>query len=86
MDYLKYKTRPVYLWEDNEQVFVRIEPDGKMYAKFPHGNEYQIDAKTSEGNDLMMKAVFADNEVTKAQYDLGRAIFLPYPRLPHLRH
>ena len=78
-DFMKYKERPVYLWEDNEQVFVGIEPNGNVFAKFPHGNEYQIDTKTRDGYDLMTMAVFADHEVTNAQYDLDAAIVLPDP-------
>lgn len=80
-DLMKYRLKNVYLWEDNEGCFVRSEPGGHWFAKFPHGNEYRIEPDS----DIVVRAIYQDNEVTKDQYDLGRAIFLPYPRLPHLR-
>jgi hypothetical protein len=83
-DLIKFRTRPVYLWDDLEQAFVRSEPNGGTgvwFAKFPHSNEYRIDPTS----DIAMRATFADIEVTKDQYERGETIFKSYPNLPAKR-
>lgn len=79
IDYIKYRTKDVYLWEDNEQAFVRYDHNTRhWFAKFPGGNEYRVNQDT----DIVTRAMYADQEVTKQQYDLGNVIFQTYPKLP----
>lgn len=78
INFNKYRTKNVYLWEDSEQAFVRSQPNGHFFAKFPGGQEYRVDGDS----DIVTRAIYADREVTKEQYDKGDVIFQTYPRLP----
>ena len=64
--YLRFKTEIIYLWEDEEQVYVKSTPAG-YYAKFPGGKEYPIDQTTN----IVTRAIHAKWEVTKEVYDKG---------------
>ncbi len=79
IDYNKYRTKVVYLWEDNEEVFVKSDPKLTYFlAKFPHGQEFKVKSDA----EIVTRAIYADHEVTKEQYDAGEVIFKTYPHFP----
>lgn len=78
VDYNKYRTKTVYLWEDTEQAFVKSVPGQGFWVKFPHGQEY----KTKSDSDIVTRAIYGDQEVTAEQYDRGENIFKTYPHFP----
>ncbi len=79
IDYNKYRTRIVYLWVDDEDVYVKADPKLTYYvAKFPGGQEFRLGSNSVTAT----KAIDADHEVTKEQYDKGEVIFQTYPHFP----
>ena len=64
----QFGLKPVYLWEDNAQVFVRSDPGGKWFYKFPKQDETEIKGNT----ETVAHAVDARIQVSQADYEKSK--------------
>lgn len=61
----KFKTQTVYLWEDENQCYIKSVPGKGYFQKFPGSDEKPIDSNT----DTVTRAILAKKEVPKEQYE-----------------
>lgn len=61
----RFKTEPIYLWEDQEQVYVRSVPGGGYFAKYKGYKEFAI----YHTDHIVVRAIAARQEVTKEEYE-----------------
>lgn len=66
--YRKLIDQTIYLWEDFEEVFVKLVPGRNALIKKPGGEEYEAGV----GSDIVIRAIAGEKEVTKQQYESGR--------------
>lgn len=62
----KLETETVYLYNEIENLVIKLLPkDGKNYAKWAGGEEYEVDLDS----DAVFNARLAANEITKEKYN-----------------
>lgn len=61
----RLRTQEVYLWEDENECYIKSVPDGGYFVKFPGGKESPIKADS----DTVTRAVAAKKEVSKDKYE-----------------
>lgn len=66
--YRKFVSETVYLWNDFDEVFVKVVPGKGFYIKRPGSDEYKVDP----GSDIVTNAMSGKREITKQQYDNGK--------------
>lgn len=63
--YNRFNHEVIYLWEDENELFIKSVPGKGYFARFPGGKEYKI-AATS---DSVTRAEAAMKEVSKEEYE-----------------
>ncbi len=63
--YKRFKKEVIYLWNDEEEVFVKSVPGAKCYAKLKGGAEFEI----SPENEVVIRAMAAGKEVGRDEYN-----------------
>lgn len=71
----KMKTQIVYMYNDDEQVYVKYTPGKSPVARRPG---FDREAPVDAGSDISMHAVY---EVTKKTYDANKVLRLPLDAL-----
>lgn len=61
-------TDPIYLWNEFDEVFVKIIPGKGFWIKPPGKDEYEVEP----GSGIVAIAMAGEKLVTKNQYDNGR--------------
>lgn len=61
----RFKTEIIYLWEAEEEVYVRSVPTEGYYAKYKGCKEYRIESN----EHIVARAIHACKEVTKEEYE-----------------
>lgn len=63
--YERFKKETIFLWEDENEVYVKSVPGKGYFAKFPGKQEYPIAPNT----DTVTRAIDAQKEVTEEEYE-----------------
>ncbi len=61
----RFKTETIYLWEDQEELYVCAVAGKGYFAKFKGGKEYKI----SSSSHIVVRAIHAKREVSKEEYE-----------------
>ena len=62
---MKFKVVPVYLFNDDAEVYVRSDPGTGFFARFAGKKEFSIRANT----DTVTMAIDGRKEITKEEYE-----------------
>jgi hypothetical protein len=66
--YLKrFKTETIYLWNFQEDIFIKSEPAAGYWAKLPGGKEFKVQGDS----ELVVRTIFGRLEVTRDEYESG---------------
>ena len=60
----RFKNEEIFMWNDEEECFVRSEPGVGYFARFPGKKEYKI----SPNSKIVMMAIDSRNEITRQAY------------------
>ncbi len=63
--YMRFKTETIYLWEDENEMYIKSVPGKGYFAKFPGKEEGPIAANSGS----VTRAIEARKEISKAEYD-----------------
>lgn len=68
MNYNRFKTETVYMWDDENQLYVKSIPGKGYLARSPGGEEYEIPFDS----DTVVRAIHSEKEVTEKMYLSGK--------------
>lgn len=63
--YQRFKTEPIYLYDDQEKTYVKSVPGKGYFAKLKGGKEFSM----QYDNAIVIRAIDGKCEVAKKEYD-----------------
>lgn len=65
--YQRFKTEEIFLWEDENECFIRSHPKDGYFVKFPGSRE----APASPMSAAVNRAIDGQREISRKQYEAG---------------
>lgn len=61
----RFRNETIYLYDDQEETYIKSVPGDECYTKLKGGNEFRI----TPDNGIVIRAMHAGNEVSKKEFD-----------------